>query len=86
MSNNPADLFNDDNPDRFGHLPVEGVITAAPASLTALVKVAIPAFDMDQSESLRWMPRGASLPSVGDRCLVVFTTDGTAWVPAWWPG
>jgi hypothetical protein len=84
-NNNPADLFNDSSDDRFGHTPVEGVIVSAPSGVTDLVRVVITGVDDDQGDLLRWMPRGAVLPSVGDTCLVVFTQSGTAWVSAWWP-
>lgn len=86
MSNsNPADLYNGDSQDRFGHVPVEGVIVSTPDTTTDLVHVAIPTFDEDQSDALRWMPRGSNLPAIGDTCLVSFTQSGTAWVSAWWP-
>lgn len=32
-----------------------------------------------------WMPRGALMPSAGDRALVGFSDQGAGWVVAWWP-
>jgi hypothetical protein len=72
--------------DYFGDKPVEGVVVQAPASPTDLLAVAIPSFDDQQGfTEFRWMPRGDDLPTVGARCLVVFTSDGNGWVVAWWP-
>jgi hypothetical protein len=73
--------------DPNGRQPTEGVVVAAPASGTALLRVAVPSFDSEQALELRWSgPRdGGALPSVGDACLVVWTKDGTAWAAVWWP-
>lgn len=80
----PADLYNGPD-DPFGRQPVEGIIASHPASETELVQVVIPSFDSDQGEYLRWMPHGTRRPEIGDRCLVVFTKQGSAWVATWWP-
>jgi hypothetical protein len=70
----------------FGDRPVEGVVTRAPTSPTDLLDVAIPSFDSQQGfNEFRWMPRGSDLPTVGARCLVIFTSTGDGWVVAWWP-
>lgn len=63
----------------------EGVVITAPATTSDLLHVAIPAFDDEQGDFLRWMPRGTTLPQPGDPCLIVTTSTGEAWVPAWWP-
>lgn len=88
---NIADLMPGGS-DPFGRQPVEGVVAAAPSDENALLLVIVPTFDPDdetdpQGDRLRWSgPRGRTMPQPGDHCLVVYTKDGTAWVPVWWPG
>lgn len=87
---NPADLLDDRSSSSLsGREPAEGIIQAAPATGDELLLVTVPSFDADddvQGSRLRWCgPRGTDLPTPGDRCLVVYTADGTAWVPVWWP-
>lgn len=84
MSIGPQDMF-DGPDDPYGRQPVEGIVAATVASIDDLMHVYIPSFADDQTFELRWMPRGDVLPQGGNRCLVVFTRDGSAWVPAWWP-
>lgn len=63
---------------------VEGVVVKAPAATTDYIFVSIPDFNEQDLGGLRWMARGATLPQVGDSCLVAFSNTGTAWVVAWW--
>lgn len=85
---NPADLASLGD-DPYGREPVEGIIAQAPATAHDLLLVTVPSFDADddpQGTRMRWSgPRGDDLPNPGDRCLVVYTRDGTAWSPVWWP-
>lgn len=83
---NTGDLFNRSD-DPFGRQPTEGVIVKAPTTSTELLHVVTPSQDSEQGDRLRWpgARNGGALPSVGDRCLVVYTKDGTAWVSVWWP-
>lgn len=89
--NNPSQLVDQGPRDDNGQpLPpaVDGVVARAPASDTDLLHVSIAGFD-DHSNMFGpcpWGPtRGTTLPSVGDRCLVVFSDLETPWVVCWWP-
>jgi hypothetical protein len=77
-----SDLVNDPE-DPFGRQPVEAIVVAEPDD--GLITVRILAFATDDVDRVRFMPRGDEKPSIGDYCLIVFTSDGTAWCPAWQP-
>jgi hypothetical protein len=59
---------------------VEGVVTRAPASTSDLLHVAIPSFD-DQQEfgPCPWQPNGGTLPTPGQRVLVVISDQQAPW-------
>jgi hypothetical protein len=63
-----------------------GFVKSAPGSSTEPMTVAIPSFGEDHVFQIRyWMPRGATLPSLGDRVLVLVDDVSEPWVIAWWP-
>lgn len=68
-----------------------GIIEEDAASESDQLEVTIPAFDPDQTWGpCPWMPRGATLPSKGDACVVGMAESdepGTPdiWIIAWWP-
>lgn len=80
-----ADLIEPPDDDPYGRQSVEAIVVKAPADTGQLLTVTILSFADDDVRKVRWMPRGATLPAVGDYCLIAFTRDGTAWCPAWWP-
>lgn len=62
-----------------------GEIASTPTA--GRVDVTLTGFDQAQPfNDCAYMPRGATEPSVGDRCLVAFDDKGAAWVIAWEPG
>lgn len=85
---NVADLWNTTS---SRNTLFEGIIARDVASLSDLADVIIEAYDPDRIfASAPWMPRGVTLPSEGDRCIVALgETDvpGTPepWIVAWWP-
>jgi hypothetical protein len=63
-----------------------GIFASAPPNVDTQVYVVLPEFDTTQKWGpCPWMPRGATLPAVGDKCLVIFDNTDAAWVVAWWP-
>src|SRR5256885_16332849 len=65
------------------HAPLVTAFAAnAPASTTAVLEVTIPAFGAERSIVLGWAPR-ATLPKVGDECLVAYDEGGNPWAVAW---
>lgn len=76
------------NPEREHEGPVEARIVEAPATVTDPVYVNVLGEDEDDHTEgpCAWMPRGATLPTVGDICAVTWTDAGTPIVTAWWPG
>jgi hypothetical protein len=65
-----------------------GKVRKAPATAASPLTVTLVNFSQKYSYTVpagQWMPRGSTLPIVGDACLVVFDDDGDAWVPAWNP-
>lgn len=71
--------------------PLAGKIAApAPGALTAQVFVTLDSlYEADQPFKhgpLKWQSRdAASLPAVGDACVVLELDTGEFWVIAWWP-
>lgn len=66
---------------------IDAVVLKAPTSETDPMHVSIPSFD-DNSHRFGpcpWGPVRATLPAVGDRCLVTFSNLHTPWVTCWWP-
>lgn len=67
-------------------MTARGVVTRAPTSATDAMVVALLNYSPDYTFEIpaaSWTPKVLTLPSVDDRCLVVFDDDGDAWVPAW---
>lgn len=66
--------------------PQHGFVVTVPATVADPFTVRLPSFGADfVFEIVYWVPRGAALPGVGDRVLVVFDDEGEPWVTAWWP-
>jgi hypothetical protein len=65
---------------------LSAVVSKAPASLTAPLKVTVPGFDRHrETEIRRWMPRGETFPAAGDEALIAIADDQEPWMVAWWP-
>ena len=62
-----------------------GSFLTAPGSVTDLADVVLEQAEGVRFDDVRWMPRGATLPTVGDLCLVALDDEGDPWVTAWWP-
>lgn len=62
----------------------QGRFVEAPAP-GALATVSVDALDGLAFQEVPFVPRGATLPSAGDRCLVALDDQGDAWVTCWWP-
>jgi hypothetical protein len=76
-------------PARTAKQMFEGTVYEAPGSVTDLIKVT-----SSQSSGavfdgvigpIRWMPRGSTLPQIGDSVLIAYAENGSYWVIAWWP-
>lgn len=74
--------------------PRHGFVSRAPIGAGQPFQVVIPDFDggdpsqdgeMLAHEIRRWIPRGATLPKVGDEVLVLVDDQAEPWVAAWWP-
>jgi hypothetical protein len=79
-----SDFLPSDPP---GPLAVRAVVTKAPASITASMEVVLTNYSAGHPFEVpggQWMGR-TTLPSVGNRCLVIFDDAGDAWVPVWSP-
>jgi hypothetical protein len=61
---------------------VTALVAVAPTSPTGKLEVAVPAFGFARSLVLGWAPR-ASLPAVGDECLIAYDERGDPWVVSW---
>jgi hypothetical protein len=62
-----------------------GTIVRAPASASDALYIVTPGFSMAFPYEVapgHWLA-GATLPSVGTECLVIFDEHGDAWVPLW---
>lgn len=65
---------------------ISGRFNSAPASEAEEVMVIIPEFEEHlEWGPCKWMPRGATLPEVGDIALICFDQNQQPWVVAWWP-
>lgn len=67
-------------------IAARGIVTRAPTGPTDSIVVALLNYSYDgtfEIPAASWTPKVLTLPSVDDRCLVVFDDDGDAWVPAW---
>lgn len=61
---------------------VTALVAVAPTSPSGKLEVAVPAFGFARSLVLGWAPR-ASLPAVGDECLIAYDERGDPWVVSW---
>lgn len=61
-----------------------GVVVKAPAAIGRVLHVSFAGVDKRYATEIdRWEAHGATLPSVGDECLVVYDDHGDPWVAAW---
>lgn len=74
-------------PDRnTRQVTARGRVVKGPDALDSPLTVVVQNFSGSyeyEIPSLNWSPRGATLPEIGDECLVVFDDEGDAWVPTW---
>lgn len=62
---------------------IQGAVATAPAGGRVDVTAT---FDPGQIyQDCTFMPRGATNPSIGDRCVVAVDDQGDAWLLAWEP-
>jgi len=63
-----------------------GTVTTPPATTADPFTVTVLDFSGEHLYQIaHWQSRGATIPAVGDECLVIKDENGIPWVSAWWP-